>query len=134
MAQRTNEASLWQKANETELKDIQAKLDGFYGPFMQMSEANRLLAQELRDRQPDRETYRLIAKVFDKEWLERLPPGDRTIVREVCQNAAGLEAFIRERQQWSMTGYFRTSLGRVRIIEFLSWLTKEIWELTRLIT
>jgi type II secretory pathway pseudopilin PulG len=32
-AQRNNEADLWQKANETELKDIQAKLDGFYGPI-----------------------------------------------------------------------------------------------------
>ncbi|WP_207436447.1 hypothetical protein, partial [Sabulibacter ruber] len=30
-AQRTTEASVWQKANETELKDLLGKLDGFYG-------------------------------------------------------------------------------------------------------
>jgi hypothetical protein len=97
VAQRTNEANLWQKANETELRDIQAKLDGFYGPFMQMSGANRLLAQELSDRQPDRGTHRLIAKVFDKAWLDQLSTGDRTIVREVCQNAVMLETFIRDK-------------------------------------
>jgi hypothetical protein len=96
-ARRTNEASLWQKANETELTDIQAKLDGFYGPFMQMSEANGLLSQELRDRQPDRETHRLISKVFDKHWLDQLSVGDRAIVREICQNAAVLERFIRDK-------------------------------------
>ena len=35
------EASIWQKANETEVKAIQEQLDGFFGPFMQMSEVNR---------------------------------------------------------------------------------------------
>lgn len=96
-AQRTNEATLWQKANETELRDIQAKLDSFYGPFMQMSASNHLLAQEFRNRQPDKETYRLVAKVFDKSWLDTLSQGDRAVVREICQNAAVLEGFIRDR-------------------------------------
>jgi hypothetical protein len=32
-SQKNNDASIWQKANETELREIQAKLDGFYIPF-----------------------------------------------------------------------------------------------------
>jgi len=95
-AQKSTEATLWQKANETELKDIETQLDEFYGPYLQMSQANFLLAEELRSRQPDKDTYRLLVKVFDRNWLDSLPRGDRTIVREVCENAGTLEAFIRD--------------------------------------
>ncbi|WP_207462150.1 hypothetical protein [Azospirillum sp. SYSU D00513] len=94
-AQRTTEASVWQKANETELKDLLGKLDGFYGPFMQMSDANRLMAEDVRSRQP--EGHRLLLKVFDREWLQSLSPGDQTIVAEICKNAAVLEGFITQK-------------------------------------
>jgi hypothetical protein len=96
-AQRNNEAGLWQKANETELKDIQAKLDGFYGPFLQVSGMNSLLAREFRDRQPDKDTFRLLRSVFDKQWLAGLSEGDKTIVREICNNASLLETFLKEK-------------------------------------
>ena len=95
-AQRSNEATLWQKANETELKDIQGQLDEFYGPYQQLSEANDLMAQELRARQPDVEKYRMLVRVFDQVWLARLSAADRTIVREVCGNALKLETFIQD--------------------------------------
>jgi hypothetical protein len=94
--QRNNQATLWQKANEAELKDIQMQLDEFYGPYLQMSEANDLMAQELRARQPDVTEYRLLVKVFDRKWLAQLSKADQTIVREVCENAQRLEAFIRD--------------------------------------
>jgi hypothetical protein len=96
-ARTTNEATLWQKANETELKEIQDKLDGFYGPFLQMSSSNKLLAHEFRNRQPDSGRFRLIEKIFDKKWKDGLQPGDRAIVKEICQNAADLEKFILEK-------------------------------------
>jgi hypothetical protein len=86
---------------------------------MQMSEANRLLAQELRDRQPDRDTYRLIAKVFDKAWLESLSIGDRAVIREVCQNAAVLEAFIRDKAAMvddKLLPYFSRASAHYRIL------------------
>ncbi len=95
-AQRNNEAALWQKANETELKDIQGKLDGFYGPFLQLSGMNGLLAREFRNRQPDKNTFRLLRSVFDRQWLERLTDGDKIIVREICNNASLLETFLKE--------------------------------------
>jgi hypothetical protein len=96
-AQRNNEAGLWQKANETELKDIQSKLDSFYGPFLQLSGMNSLLALEFRDRQPNKDTFRLLKSVFDKEWLASLSDGDKTIVREICNNASLLETFLKDK-------------------------------------
>lgn len=96
-AQRNNEASLWQKANETELKDIQAKLDEFYGPFFQLSGMNKLLALEFRARQPDTGTFRLLRSVFDRQWLDSLSQGDKTVVREVCNNATALEDFLKDK-------------------------------------
>lgn len=96
-AQRNNEASLWQKANETELKDIQAKLDGFYGPFLQLSGMNGLLAREFRDRQPDKDTFRMLRGVFNKQWLTSLSEGDKTVVREICNNASLLETLLKDK-------------------------------------
>ena len=119
IAQRTNEATLWQKANEVEMKEIQLKLDSFYGPFLQLSEANSLLAQELRARQPDRDSYRLMVKVFDESWLAQLSPGDRTIVREICRNAEILEEFIRERAAMldeQLLPYFSRASAHYRIL------------------
>lgn len=96
IGQKNNQASLWQKANETESKDIQGQLDEFYGPYLLKSEANYLMAQELRARQPEPERFRLLVKVFDRTWLDQLPAADRGIVREVCENAQELEGFIRD--------------------------------------
>jgi hypothetical protein len=94
-ARQTNEASIWQKANETELKELISKLDSFYGPFMQMSQANYLMIEEFRSRQPV--GFRTLPKVFDPAWLATLSTGDRKIVAEVCQKAADLETFIAEK-------------------------------------
>lgn len=110
-AQRSTEVTLWQKANETELKDIQAQLDEFYGPYLQMSEANHLLAQELRARQPD-EDYRMLVKVFDRDWLRQLSPADRTIVREVCENARSSRPSSVIMPRWSNLKFYRSFLVR----------------------
>jgi hypothetical protein len=96
-SERVTDKSLWQKANETEIRDIQAKLDGFYGPLVQLLQTDHLMAQELRNRQPDKQTHRLLVKLFNKEWLAALPVGDKRIVAEICNRAAELETFIREK-------------------------------------
>jgi hypothetical protein len=70
-------------------------LDGFYGPFMQMSQANHLVIEEFRSRQPA--GFRTLPKVFDRQWLEALPVGDRKGIEEVCQKGADLEKFIAEK-------------------------------------
>jgi hypothetical protein len=88
------EASIWQKANEVELKAIQEQLDEFFGPFMQMSGVNRLLSRDLRERQRDSGTFLLIEKLFDRDWLENLPKGEQAIVGEIAANAKVLREFI----------------------------------------
>lgn len=94
VAQSNSDATVWQKANETELGDIQAKLDGFYIPFQLLSQANHQFAQDLRSRQAEPQKYRMLMKLFDKEWLEGLSAGDRKLVEIVGTNAEELRGLI----------------------------------------
>jgi hypothetical protein len=91
-AQRNSDASIWQKANETELREIQAKLDEFYVPFQLLSKANHQIAQDVRARQP--EGYRMLLKLFDKNWRDSLSDGDKKLVEIVCGNGEELRALI----------------------------------------
>lgn len=97
IAQRSSAATINQKANEAEVKEIRAKLDGFYGPFGQRLEEGRLLANELRDRQPDKDNFRTLVKLLDPEWLKGVSPADRTIVTEIVQNGQSLITLIRDK-------------------------------------
>jgi hypothetical protein len=84
----------WLKANQAEAEYLQRKLDEFYGPFMLMSQANHLLAQDLRDRQPAPKLYRLLDKLFDENWQSNLSEGDKTLVDEICNTGKRLNRFI----------------------------------------
>lgn len=86
----------WLKINEAEAEYLQNKLDRFYGPFILESDANHLMARDLRSRQPDPEAYRLLDKLFDKQWRENLSPGDRALVEEICQTGERLAGVIKE--------------------------------------
>lgn len=88
------EASIWQKANDGEMNEIQAQLDGFFGPFMRMSDVNRLLSRDLRARQPDSQRFLLLESLFYREWLGNLPQGEKTLVAEIVANAKALRQFI----------------------------------------
>jgi len=96
-SQRASDAALWQRANEDELRDIQSKLDSFFFPYMQLAQANNQFAQDIRSRQPDPQTYRMLMKLFDKFWLVALPEGDKKLVQLVCANAEVLERFTADR-------------------------------------
>lgn len=93
---KTARAEQWLKINEVEAEYIQEKLDKFYGPFILESEANHLMAQDLRDRQPDPGSYRLLDKLFDEQWRESLTPGDAALVHEICQTGERLAGIIKE--------------------------------------
>jgi hypothetical protein len=69
------------------VKAIQEQLDGFFGPFMQMSEVNRLLSRDLRDRQADSAKFLLLERLFDREWLKKIPQGEKALVAEIAGNA-----------------------------------------------
>ncbi|MCK1593340.1 hypothetical protein [Bradyrhizobium sp. 164] len=94
VSQLNNEATIWQKANELEVKEIQDKLDRFYGPYSQMSGTNALLSRDLRSRQQDSSTFLLIEKLFDKSWLESLPTDQKALVGELVTNAGNMRKFI----------------------------------------
>ncbi|MGY3615627.1 hypothetical protein [Bradyrhizobium sp. USDA 10063] len=93
-SQLNNEATIWQKANELEVKEIQEKLDRFYGPYAQMSGTNALLSRDLRSKQSDSTRFLLIEKLFDCEWLASLPDDQKALVDELVSNAATLRNFI----------------------------------------
>jgi hypothetical protein len=93
-AQKTNEATLWQKANEIELRSLQDRLDKFYIPLSILLKTDHQFAQDLRCRQPDK--YRLLVSLFDPQWLSSLSTGDQTLVRLICEQGRILEAFIKE--------------------------------------
>lgn len=97
LGQRSSTATINQKNNEAELKEIRAKLDGFYGPFGRRSHEGALMALELRARQPDKVTFRTLLKLLDPEWLKNASKADQTIVAEIVQNGAGLLALIRDK-------------------------------------
>lgn len=91
-SRQTSEDSIWQKANEAELADIQAKLDGFYMPFWLLSKTNHLLALDVKSRQST--DYRLLVQLFDKKWRDALSEGDRKLVDIICNNAEELRTLI----------------------------------------
>ncbi|HDR9355868.1 TPA: hypothetical protein QDB44_001718 [Burkholderia vietnamiensis] len=94
-AQKNNEAVLWQKANEVELRDIQIKLDEFYIPFQLKSNANLQFAQDLKSRQG--KDYRLLLKLFDREWRDSLAAGDKKLIEIVSNNADELRRLIEDK-------------------------------------
>lgn len=87
-------ADQWLKINEAEATYLQNKLDSFYGPFAITSQANHLLAQDLRNRQADKNNHRLLEKLFDSEWRNKLTDGDKTLVKEICSTGCILAKLI----------------------------------------
>lgn len=88
----SSQATLWQKANESELQSIQEKLEKFYGPLMTRLQADHILAQDVRSRQPP--GYRLLPSLFDRKWLASLSEGEQKLVGVICEHAAKLEEMI----------------------------------------
>ena len=84
-----------QKANEAELAAIRAKLDAFYGPYLQRSEENKLLAAELHSRQPP--GFRTLLGLVDPRWYKNLTKAESTLVDEIVANGIDLRAMMRER-------------------------------------
>lgn len=117
-AQRNSEAIIWQKANETELLDIQVKLDEFYIPFQLKSNANLQFALDLKSRQD--ENYRLLVKLFDAEWRDGLSAGDKKLVEIVSNNASELRGLIEEKSglvDGALLPYLSRASAHFRILD-----------------
>ena len=117
-SQKTSEAAMWQKANETELRDIEEKLDKFYGPFSIRLKTDHQLAQDIRSRQPA--GYRLLVKLFDPLWLPGLSAGDRKLVELICEHAGILERLIAKNagsMEKELIEYFSRASAHFRILQ-----------------
>jgi hypothetical protein len=97
VAGRNTDATINQKANEIELKDIQQTLGSFHIPYLQRSDENGLLLREFRSRQPDPDKFRTLLKLLDPTWKAGLSKADRTIVEEIVANSTALLEIIRNK-------------------------------------
>jgi len=93
---RTTRATTIQKANEAELAALDAKLDKFYGPYLQLSGTNRLIATELKSRQAEPEKMRILLILLDPEWRNKLSKGDSALVDEIVSIDEALLKLIQE--------------------------------------
>jgi hypothetical protein len=114
---RTTRATTIQKANEAELAALDAKLDKFYGPYLQLSSTNRLIATELKSRQPEPEKMRILLILLDPDWRSKLSKGDAALVDEIVaideallkliQEASGLTSSAVQPYLWRAASHFR---------------------------
>ncbi|KQQ17378.1 hypothetical protein ASF59_00085 [Methylobacterium sp. Leaf121] len=84
------------KNNEAEVSAIEGKLDGFFGPYLQLSETNRLLHQDLRSRQADPANFRTLTHLLNPDWKSKTSAADKTIIDEIMHIDGQLELLIRK--------------------------------------
>jgi hypothetical protein len=85
-------SSGFQRANEAEIKDIDAKLH-VYGRLIHLLARDHMFAQDLRERQRKKDkNYRMLVYLFNEEWRRSLSDWDSALVEEVCGAAAGIAA------------------------------------------
>ncbi|WP_370675238.1 hypothetical protein [Pleomorphomonas sp. PLEO] len=89
-------ASINQKANELEIKEIQTRLNEFYGRFQQVADENHLIAREFKAHHGD-PAMRTLLRLLDPVWRETLSPSDEAIVKSLVDNGNVLRTLIREK-------------------------------------
>jgi len=93
--QKSAEALIHQKSNETELEHINLRLTDFYAPFMLRSDESRMLIEVLRARQTTPETFRTLTALQDVGWRRTLSKADATLVQAIVHNGEELRELIR---------------------------------------
>ncbi|MGO7121511.1 hypothetical protein ACCS79_34180 [Rhizobium johnstonii] len=89
-------AAINQKANEQEIREIQVRLNDFYGRFQQVAEENQLIAREFKAHHSDT-SMRTLLKLVDPAWRASLSPSDKAIVKGLVDNGNMLRTLIREK-------------------------------------
>lgn len=120
---RTSRATTIQKANETELDSLESKLDNFYGPYLQLSSTNRLIATDLKSRHPSRGQMRILLLLLDPAWKQNFKPGDIAFVEEILSIDAKLLELIQEKSGLTSSAvqpYLWRAASHFRIIKLAS--------------
>lgn len=117
---RTSRATNVQKANEAELEALQGKLDGFYGPYQQLSNTNQLIATDLKARHSAGAEMRILLLLVDPKWEDQFTPGEATLVKEILsidekllgliQDKSGLLSEQLQPYLWRAASHFRIML------------------------
>jgi hypothetical protein len=96
MAADNTRVAINQKANEMQIERIDRWLSEFFGPFMQLSEENKLIAGILRSRQPD-PSFRTLRALLDPEWKKSASATDLSLIDRIVSTGVALRTLIRER-------------------------------------
>lgn len=81
------------KANDAQAVILQQKLERFYDPYLLRSNANKLLALDLKDRNANLD--RLLMALTDPSQKQALSPADKAIIAEIVGNGQALSELIR---------------------------------------
>lgn len=93
---RNARAAIIQKTNELEIASIEHRLTQFIGPFIHLSEENKILAAELKRTQPSGAEFRTLTALLMPGWLDGLSEGDQNLLRAVVANGVKLRRMISE--------------------------------------
>ncbi|NRQ17681.1 hypothetical protein [Ensifer sesbaniae] len=96
IAHLTGRSTLRQKSNEAEMKEIQERLNSFYGPFKIRSVENKLIANEFRQKQGGSDFRTLIA-LLDPQWKTSLSNADQNLLKKMIDNGVTLRGLIQEK-------------------------------------
>jgi len=118
---RNSRAAIIQKTNELEAESIERKLSEFVGPFLHLSEENKILAAELKRKQPGGADFRTLTALLTPGWLESLSDGDRTLLDVVVANGAELRRLMSEKGGSAVSPdllpYFSKASAHFRFLE-----------------
>lgn len=115
-------ASNNQRANEIEINQLQAKLNGFYGPFCLISDENKIIALEFKKKQ-GKEDFRTLIALLDPDWRTTLSPANKTIVATMIENGRALRTLVREKAALvdpKVQPYFAKAAAHFAILELAS--------------
>jgi hypothetical protein len=85
-----------QKANELEIAALEKWLSEFFGPFIQLSQENKRLAELLRSRQGD-DNFRTLKALLDSAWNRTANSTDLQLVDQIVRNGLLLRSLIRKK-------------------------------------
>lgn len=92
-SEREAQAERQRVVNEKELERLEATIATFHTPFLVRSQANKNMAQDLRERFDDAD-YRMLVSLLQPKWYDQLSSTDKAIVDEICVTGEKLQAFI----------------------------------------
>ena len=96
MAAANAKKAINQKANELQIERIERWLADFFGPFMQLSEENKRIADILRSRQSD-SNFRTLRALLDPAWRKSATATDLKLISRIVSTGVALRTLIRKK-------------------------------------